>query len=144
MADIDTRLKAIMKAREARKDPWTLEKSLASYKVIEAERLAALLQDAQANPELYCNRVPPLADTQVCGKCHAVGVLVMERLDHVVIWTCPVCGSCYYPGVEPILRSERHENLPGRHHVDAPGKHFNEYDAYYRKNIKGKKKNATT
>ena len=134
----------LAKAREARKDPWTLEKSLASHEAYEAERLTALLQDAQANPRTYCKRVPPLTNTQVCGKCNAIGVMVKETLDHFVVWSCPVCGSCYYPGVDPIPRSERYENMPGRHHTEAPGAHYDEYDTNYRKNLKGKKKNATT
>ena len=68
----------LAKAREARKDTWTLEKSLASHEAYEAERLTALLQDAQAHPRTYCKRVPPLTNTQVCGKCNAIGVMVKE------------------------------------------------------------------
>ena len=129
-------------ARAAKKDPWTLQWSLARHKVHEAERLQLLTADEQMNPGNYCKRVHPLPNIDICGKCNAVGTLVMEQLDHFVVWTCPVCGTCYYPDVEPIPRTDLNSTA-GRHHSLEPGEHFNDYDSTYRKTKKGKK-NATT
>ena len=136
------RLTALKAAREARQKPWSLADSLVRYHEIEAERMAFLTAAVKTNPKLYCKRVAPMPADNTCTNCYKVGTLVPDRLEHFLVFTCQHCGTDYFPGVEPIPRSEV-GSTAGRHHDALPGEHHITYDEDYRKNKKGKK-NATT
>ena len=132
------RLSALEAAREAKLKPWSLKESLVRYHEIEAERLEFLTADVKTNPKLYCKRVAPMPADNTCTKCFKVGTLIPERLEHFLVFTCQLCGTEYFPDVEPIPRSEV-GSTAGRHHDALPGEHHITYDADYRKNKKGKK-----
>ena len=133
---------ALVRARAARNEDWSLKQHLIEHEKFEADRIAALISDQLVNPDAYCQRTAPLPADGVCTRCQVSNTLVMERLDHFVVFTCQVCGTDYFPHVEPILKSEASSSA-GRHHSANPGEHYNDYDSTYRKTKKGKK-NATT
>ena len=143
----------LQKAREAKgkqtSEPWTIAGSMQRHYEFEAERRESLLADEDLNPANYMNRAKPLPNIDICRKCNATDVLVVDVVNGVFkVLTCPLCGTCYYPDAEPVPRSDLMTARPiqrvlpgGRHHVDLPGEHYNEWAAEYRRNRKKKDNN---